>query len=336
MNKKTLQGLVYFSVTLLLLSGCDQKIDEESENEEITVNVPSFNADSAYAFVEKQISFGPRVPNTSAHKACGDYLVKKLTGYGATVQTQEFEASAYDGTVLNLRNIIASFNPDARKRILLAAHWDTRPFADKDSTNKNTPIDGANDGGSGVAVLLEYARIFNADSLPRVGVDMILFDGEDYGEPENYQGYSEAQNQVWWCLGSQHWSENKHEPGYSAYYGVLFDMVGAENARFFREGVSMSAAPSIVKKIWDEGHRLGFGQYFVYENSSEIVDDHVYVNYNAKIPMVDIIEHDPNSSSFFGSYHHTQADNMSIISRKTLNAVGTTVLHVIYREKLSQ
>lgn len=330
--------LVYLSVGgALLVGGCDSTTttDESPPAEQkVSLPVPNFQADSAYAFVEQQVAFGPRVPNTKAHQACEEYLVNQLTDFGATVQVQEFAAEAYDGTSLQLSNIIASFYPEQRKRILLAAHWDTRPFADKDAERTDEPIDGANDGASGVGVLLEVARALQgADTIPRVGVDIVLFDGEDYGEPEGQKtARAESTNKVWWCLGSQYWSEHKHQPNYSAYYGILLDMVGAEGATFYEEGVSERVAPSIVDKVWNTARQLGFDSYFIRKESPEIVDDHVYVNYNGKIPMVDIVEYEPTSASYFADYHHTHADDMGIISRETLEAVGETVLHVVYGE----
>ena len=324
-------------VGVLLAGGCgpDTNSDESPPvQQKASLPAPDFQPDSAYAFIAQQVAIGPRVPNTSAHEACKNFLVDKLTAFGAEVQLQEFEAKAFDGTTLPLSNIIASFYPEQRKRILLAAHWDTRPFADKDTERTDQPIAGANDGGSGVGVLLEVARALQrADTVPRVGIDIILFDGEDYGEPEGPKtARAESTNKVWWCLGSQYWSENKHESNYSAYYGILLDMVGAEEATFYQEGVSERVAPSIVKKIWNTAQRLGFGSYFVAKESPEIVDDHVYVNYNGKIPMVDIVEYEPTSQSYFADYHHTHADDMDIISRETLEAVGETVLHVVYGE----
>lgn len=331
----------YFSIVFicsLLITGlsCSQEQEQSSDAQQLDkslpeIRVPGFNADSAYAFIEEQVAFGPRVPNTSAHRVAADFLVNKLESYGADVQRQEFEAEAYDGTLLSLQNIIASYNLEQRKRILLAAHWDTRPFADKDNERQDEPIAGANDGGSGVGVLLEIARLMQKQA-PQLGVDIILFDGEDYGEPDGYDNSSESSNQVWWCLGSQHWSENKHQKNYMAYYGILLDMVGARDAKFYREGVSMRAAPSIVKKVWAQAQKLGHGRSFIYEDSPEIVDDHVYVNYSAKIPMIDIVEYAPGTDTYFADYHHTHKDDMDIISKETLRAVGETVVNVIYRE----
>ncbi|EMR02267.1 M28 family peptidase [Cesiribacter andamanensis] len=298
------------------------------------VTVPAFNADSAYEFIARQVAFGPRVPNTAAHRQAGDYFIAKFREYGAEVQVQEFTAEAFDGTRLELRNIIASYNPGASKRVLLAAHWDTRPFADKDLDPENhyTPIDGANDGGSGVGVLLEIARLLNEGNLPQVGVDIILYDGEDYGEHEQMNQRQLDRKKVYWCLGSQYWARNKHKAGYTAYFGILLDMVGAKNAAFYREGYSREYAPSVVKRVWAWGNELGHGRYFRFENSEAITDDHVYMN-QAGVPSIDIIEFDPGSEFYFGNYHHTLEDTMDIISRETLKAVGETVLHVVYHEQ---
>jgi hypothetical protein len=297
--------------------------------------VPSFNSDSAYNFIQKQVDFGPRVPNTAAHQQCGDYLVKQLKSYGANVEQQVFNETAYDGTLLQLRNIIASYNSENPKRILLAAHWDTRPYADKDTVDRDEPILGANDGASGVAVLLEIARNFASNKKPDVGVDLILFDGEDYGEHEDIDQppLKNGRMQIWWCLGSQYWAKNPHQPGYNAYYGILLDMVGGKNARFYREGGSMQYAPKVVKKVWKKARDLGYDGYFIRENSPGIMDDHIFVNRDAKIPMINIVEYDPNSKHYyFGNYHHTHQDDMDIIDKYTLQAVGETLLYLLYHE----
>jgi len=318
-------------VALMLACKGDREAKQE-ETVKAQVTVPVFNADSAYQFIQQQVDFGPRVPNTEAHKEAGDYLVKNLKRFGAAVYEQSFTAQTYDGQKLNLRNIIGSFKPDETKRILLAAHWDTRPFSDKDPDQPNGSFDGANDGGSGVGVLLEISRLIS-ELPPNVGVDVIFFDGEDWGERielENTVPLPEGLNS-WWCLGSQHWSKNKHKTGYSAYYGILVDMVGASRAQFYREKVSLQYAPKVVEVVWNTAERIGYSDYFVKQNAHEITDDHVFVNTLAKIPMIDIVEYKPETG-YFGDYHHTQKDNISIISKETLKAVGATLAHVIYQE----
>ncbi|UII33494.1 M28 family peptidase [Fulvivirga ulvae] len=330
MPKYSLSLLFTFAMGLFACNSDKKK--ETPMEEEKTVQVPNFNPDSAYYFVKHQIGFGPRVPNTPAHKQAGEYFIERFKAYGAKVQTQDFEATTFDNHTLNLRNIIASFFPEKSKRILLAAHWDSRPFADKDLQRPNEPIAGANDGASGVGVLLEVARVLSKNNPPDVGVDIILFDGEDWGELHNGQNTEPpAGLDSWWCLGSQHWSKNKHDKGYSAYYGILFDMVGAKNAQFPMEETSLYYARSIVEKIWSRAEKLGFSNYFIRKQPGGITDDHVFVNEYAKIPMVDIVHFDP-VNGYFGDFHHSHKDDMDIISKETLEAVGQTTVAVIYHE----
>ncbi|HEX8548396.1 MAG TPA: M28 family peptidase [Cytophagaceae bacterium] len=322
--------VVAFLTSLPILYSCkENKKRTETVKETPAIPTPVFNEDSAYRFVESQVNFGPRVPNTAAHVKCGDYLISELKRNGAKVSVQEFEAKAWDGKLLRLRNIIGSYNENAPKRLLYAAHWDTRPFADKDSVRQDVPIDGANDGASGVGILLEIARTMHLANKPSVGLDIIFFDGEDYGELNN-SSYRNGENN--WCLGSQYWAKNKHIPQYNAYYGILLDMVGAANARFALEGTSMQYAPNVMKEVWQTASRLGYSSHFVFEEVSGITDDHTYINQIAKIPMLDIIERSNSDVNPFGSYHHTHKDNMSIIDKKTLKAVGHTILEVLYKE----
>ncbi|MBL7852316.1 MAG: M28 family peptidase [Cyclobacteriaceae bacterium] len=320
---------LFLAVILLSLS-CGNKKQPENRESAPTVAVPKFNADSALAFVRTQVSFGPRIPNTLAHQEAGDYIIRKLKAYGARVQVQEFEAQSYDGKNLKLRNIVGSFRPEVQKRILLAAHWDTRPFADKDTSAPDKPFDGANDGASGVAVLLEIAR--NLKTQPQVGVDLIFFDGEDWGEPDGSSIPKPPGLDSWWCLGSQHWSKNKHMPGYRAYFGILLDMVGGTNAQFFQEGTSVFYAPKVVEKVWSTAARLGYSSTFVTQKESPITDDHLFVNELGGIPMINITPFEAGKG-YFGSYHHTQQDNMDLISAKTLGIVGNVVMQVVYEEE---
>lgn len=328
-----------FSTSFILLltasvtaCGSSKKNDNSIEKEETVSNVqvPAFNADSAYAYVKKQVDFGPRVPNSKAHKECGNYLAAELERFGAKVYNQYADLVAYDGTLLKSRNIIGEYNPDSEKRVLLFAHWDSRPYADSDEEKyHHTPIDGANDGASGIGVLLEIARQIQKQS-PAIGIDIVFFDAEDYGIPEFYKGNYKSDT---WCLGSQYWGRIPHTPDYKAKYGILLDMVGGKNATFYYEGYSQRTANSIMKKIWNAADKLGFGNMFIKEKGGEITDDHIYVNRFRRIPCVDIIHYDINSDTGFNPTWHTVNDTMENIDRATLQAVGQTVLQVIYNEK---
>ena len=317
-----------FSVTIF---SCRTKDSSEQTTTQSTpmVPAPTFDADSAYAFVERQVAFGPRVPNTRAHQATGDYLVETLEKYGFTVTEQKFTATTYDGQKLNGRNIISSYQPQAAKRIMLAAHWDSRPYSDQDSTRKTLPVTGANDGASGVGILLEVARtLHEAQNKPDLGVDIFFFDAEDWGAagPTNakYEGF---------CLGSSYWADNKHVANYSAYFGILLDMVGAKGATFLKEGFSTQRANEVVRTVWNTASQLGYSNYFIDQQGPAITDDHVPVNDVARIPMIDVIHtrmNDPNRT-FFDDWH-TAGDDMKNIDPNTLKAVGQTLVQVLYNE----
>ena len=215
-----------FTYSCLEESGDTENLKvKRSEN----IKVPIFNSDSAYKFVEKQVSFGPRVISSSGWENCSIWIKKKLRSFTKEVIFQEAPVTTYDGKNHILKNIIASFNPEKKNRIAFFAHWDSRHIADQDSKDQEMPILGANDGGSGVGVLIEIARQLHIKS-PKIGVDIILFDAEDYGDPN--QGISSESS---WCLGSQYWSKNTHIENYTARYGILLDMVGAKDATFYME-----------------------------------------------------------------------------------------------------
>lgn len=327
--KKMIPKTILILLTMLFLFACRQ--EARTPHQQVApVVVPAFSADSAYKYIQNQVNFGPRVPNTPQHLACAAYLSEQLRTFGAEVTEQKAQLRAFDGTMLNAINIIGSYNIEQKSRILLFAHWDTRPWSDHDPdpANYNKPVLGANDGGSGVGVLLEIARQLQ-NQLPAVGVDIIFFDAEDYGAPENFQGQATDS----WCLGSQYWSANQHKPGYQARFGILLDMVGAGNAVFYREQYSDFYAPHVVDKIWRSASSLGFSRYFINEKGGVVVDDHLYVNKIAGIPSANIIHYDPRSETGFGDFWHTVNDTMDNIDKQTLHAVGTTVMHVIYNEK---
>ncbi len=327
----------YISVAILSLFifvSCSGSKAEKSTNGEnsdtilsyVKANNIHFNADSAYRFIQEQLAFGARVPNTKAHRQAGDYIVSKLKGYGANVIEQCFTVETFDGITLDARNIIAEFSPELEERILLMAHWDCRPWADydPDPSKRKEPVMGANDGASGVAVLMELARLIG-DKSPNIGIDILLFDAEDWGDSHGDGGADS------WALGSQYWAKNIHRDGYAPQYGILLDMVGAPNAKFMIEGYSQQYAPAVVAEIWSMASEIGYGAYFVNELGFEVLDDHIAVN-KAGIPTIDIIDqHNGSGGLGFCPAWHTTYDNIDNISKETLNAVGETLTNIIYK-----
>jgi len=308
---------------LLLLSACKQDTTPSADVvPKAPVTIPAVNPDYIYANIEKQLSFGHRIPGTPEHLACRDWIVETLKSYGATVELQAFKASFYDVKDADAYNIIASFNTQHTHRVLLAAHYDTRIVAEKDSdkSKQNQPIMGADDGGSGVAALLEIARVISENPID-MGVDFIFFDAEDNGQPEISGG---------WCLGSQYWAKNKHSKGYKAKFGILLDMVGAKGATFGKEAISQAYAKEYQNKIWTLAQRMGYSDFFLDTKFGAIDDDHKYVN-EAGIPMLDIINYDISKNKF-GHYHHTHKDDISVIDKRTLKVVTQVVTAALYKE----
>lgn len=293
---------------------------------------PAFSADSAYAFVKAQCDFGPRAMNTEAHDRCGSWIVNKFRQYGCVVTSLRADLKGYDGTVLKSQNIWARIHPERTERILLCAHWDSRPWADNDpdSANWHKPILAANDAASGVAVMLEIARLIQRDTTLRVGVDFVCFDAEDWGTPQwaESEGGDDS-----WALGAQYFAANLPY-GFHVRYGILLDMVGGQGARFYQEGVSKQYAGDVVKKVWRAARKAGYGGYFPRQDGGMITDDHVPLNEVAQIPTVDIIAYYPDcQQSSFGPTWHTVSDNMEHIDPAVLKAVGQTVVQVLYTEE---
>ena len=332
---KTYINLSHVFSVLLVSCGPAQSKNSSSENTSQQNNIkqpvlkPEFNADSAYYYVAKQLEFGNRIPNTAEHKQTAEWLASELKRHGATVISQDARVTAFDGTTLNAINIIGSYNPEKEDRIMLYAHWDSRPFADHepDVKNQKKPVPGANDGASGVGVLLELARQLNLQNTDK-GIDIIFFDAEDYGTPEFYVG---PKNDDTWALGTQYWAKRMHKPAYRARYGILLDMVGAKDATFKKEGFSRYYAQSLVNDIWSTAASLGYGNYFVEEEGGYITDDHYYINKMRRIPSIDIIDLRSDTETGFYPYWHTTHDTLDKIDKNTLNAVGETVITYILK-----
>jgi len=320
-----------FPLSSFLLSSCGLR--KQANDNSVTMQPvgPAFSADSAYLFCQQQCDFGPRTMNSKAHDDCEQWIIQKFQSYGMTVIPQKTVLQGYDGMPLRSTNIIASYKPELTSRILLCAHWDSRPWADNDpdEANWHKPVMAANDGASGVAVMLEIARLL-PDSLA-IGVDFICFDAEDYGYPQWETGMDPGDT---WALGAQYWSANPHKDGYTARYGILLDMVGGEGAQFYQEGMSKYYAGDIVDKVWRAASVVGYGSFFPMREGGKITDDHIPVNTVAKIPCIDIIPYYPDCiQSNFGPTWHTVNDDMAHINKATLQAVGQTVIQVLFSEQ---
>ncbi len=319
-------------VAATAVTSCKSVKKADADTAQVAVG-PEFNADSAYLFCEKQCEFGPRTMNSEAHDKCAEWIVGKFRQYGCTVTEQKMDLKGYDGTTLKCNNIIASYKPELTTRILVCAHWDSRPWADNDpdSANWHKPVMAANDAASGVAVMLEIARqLQKADSLA-VGVDFVCFDAEDYGTPQWSDAMDDGDS---FALGAQYWAAHPHKPGYEARFGMLVDMVGGTGARFYQEGMSKEFAQAIVDKVWNAANVVGYGSMFPNEQGGYITDDHIPVNKTAHIPTVDIIAYYPDcKQSSFGPTWHTVNDTMENIDRNVLKAAGQTVIQVLFSEK---
>lgn len=315
---------IFLTLAVLWASGGCQSDSQRMDFESKGRDVPSFSADSAYRYIKTQVSYGPRNPGSDGHQRTLRYLSNKLSRYAGNsyVYQQHFTHKGYNGDTLALSNVIASFNPRASRRILLCAHWDTRPRAEKARNHQQRPILGANDGASGVGVLVELARLF-ADNTPPVGVDIVLFDGEDYGK---------SGDQLQYFLGSRYWATHPPVEDYQPQFGILLDMVGGQNATFLKEKVSLTYAPALVNEIWNIADQMGYNSIFVDKEGAQISDDHVIVNQILGIPTINIIDHQVgnNGRAKFPSYWHTHRDSLNIIDKKTLKGVGRVITELIY------
>ncbi len=318
----------------LLLASCQNTKNAVSSDETAVMRGPEFVGDSALAYCKVQCDFGPRTMNSDAHEQCAQWIAEKFQGFGLTVEQQKTDIKGWDGKNLETTNIIASFNPEAERRIRICAHWDSRPWADNDpdSTNWHKPVLAANDGASGVGVMLELARLLQNDTTLVIGVDFVCFDAEDYGVPQ-WADVDIDDTEDTWALGAQYFARNLSDEEIGKYqYGILLDMVGGQGSRFYQESFSMHFAANIVDKIWRCASESGNDSFFVSSAGGGVTDDHKPLN-EAGVPTVDIIAYFPDcEQSSFGPTWHTVYDDMEHLDAAVLKAVGQTLVQVIYSE----
>lgn len=308
---------------IVLLSGCKSKSTETAQDAVDSCQV-QFRADSAYNHIVAQCDFGPRTPGSEAHRLCGDWIVERFGALGLRVEEQKASLTMWDGSSFECRNIIAHYGPESATPIVICAHWDARPWADADpdETKHTQPVMAANDGASGVAVMLELARLL-PQVCPDRAVDFVCFDLEDYGSDEHEGSFA---------MGAQHWASHNT----TAYeWGILLDMVGGKDAQFRYEGFSMHYAPWLVARTWDAARTAGFAQFFPTQDGGFITDDHGPMN-EAGIPTIDIIPYYQQAGvSSFGPTWHTTHDTPENISRETLRAVGQTLVQLLHQNDTS-
>ena len=295
---------------------------------------PTFNADTCMKYIQEQCNFGPRVTGSKEADLCRQYIVEQFRRFGAVVEEQQADVTLWDGKVLPACNIIAKLNPDNTDRVIVCAHWDSRPWADNDEDEKNhhTPVLAANDGASGVAMMMEICRLLQQTPI-KVGIDFICFDAEDMGTPQWAE--TEESTSETWCLGSKFWAERAREEGYRARYGVLLDMVGGRGSVFPPEKVSQDYAQPIASLFVRLGNQLGYGHYFpLNREGGFLMDDHVNINRIARVPCIDVVPNFTDGPSSFGPTWHTVNDTPENIDTNVLEAVGQTLTQLIYNEEL--
>lgn len=330
-------------VALMTVGGCSSgRGEKEADNDSAArINI-AFNEDSAMASIQTQCAFGPRVLGSQAHARCADYIEQAFRAQGLEVSRQNATFTLYNGQKHEGCNIIARYTAPANNqgaagddipasptdRIMICAHWDSRPWADNDPDEKNhhSPVAAANDGASGVAVMIELARQLRLKNAP-VNVDFVCFDAEDAGVPDWDTSFT-GEDEDTWCLGSQYWAQHPHTADIR--FAILLDMVGGKGARFYKERFSMMMAPGVQTLVWQSAKEAGYGSLFPDEVGGYITDDHLPINRIARIPCVDIIAYDPNSSQGFPATWHTLEDTPAHIDPSVLKAVGQTLIQVIY------
>lgn len=290
------------AAVLITLLGCGSGTAAQRE----------FDGARAFAYAEAQLAFGPRVPNTEGHRRAGDWILEQLRERADSVEVQEFTHVSVDGDTLQLRNFIGRFRPDLSERILYMAHWDTRPRSDQSRNvgEQRLPVPGANDGASGVALLLGVADVL-AQRPSAFGVDLVFVDGEDYGD------FGVGKDVL---LGSRHYAATL-DPTAFPLFAVVWDMIGDADLRILQEGHSVSRAPEVVERVWTRARELGYGGSFRPTVRSAVTDDHVPL-LDVGVRAIDVIDLDY-------PYWHTPDDTIDKISAESLQIVGDVAIALL-------
>ncbi len=277
----------------------------------------AFDGESSLAYIQTQLDFGPRVPGTTGWQRTGDWIAEQMRQRADTVIEQRWTHVTESGDTIPMRNILARINPGARERVLYVAHWDTRPMSDGAGVppeQRQLPVPGANDGASGVALLIGVADALRS-TPPGVGVDLLFVDGEDYGS------FGGEQRDV--LIGSRHFASNLPEPDYRPLYGVVWDMIGDADLRIPQEGHSVRRAPEVVRLVWSTAAELGYGRYFVAELGPAVTDDHLPL-LDAGLRVINVIDLDYPP-------HHTPHDTFDKVSARSMQVVGDVAVWLVTR-----
>jgi glutaminyl-peptide cyclotransferase len=273
----------------------------------------SFNAARAMEYVRTQLDFGPRVPGTEGHRRAGDWIAEQMRLRADTVIEQRFSHVTAAGDTLPMRNVLARIKPEAMQRVLYVAHWDTRPVSDQASNpaDRALPVPGANDGASGVALLMAVADVLKM-TPPTWGVDLLFVDGEDYGD------FTAGRDVL---IGSKYFAQHLPAPDYRPLFGVVWDMIGDANLGIYQEGHSVRRAPEIVSRVWQTAADLGYSRVFVPRVGESITDDHLPL-LDAGLRVIDVIDIE-------FSAHHTPFDTIDKVSERSLQIVGDVAVRLL-------
>ena len=275
----------------------------------------AFDANTAMGYIRAQLDFGPRIPGTEGAARAGDWIVARMRERADTVWEQRWTHVTAQGVSLPMRNIVARFRPELEQRVLYVAHWDTRPVSDGtlDTALRKLPVPGANDGASGVALLIALGDVIAA-TPPSVGVDLLFTDGEDYGS------FSRDEDVL---IGARYFAEHLPAPGYRPLFGVLWDMIGDADLTLYQEGHSVSQAPEVVARVWEQAAELGYGSIFVPQQMGGVTDDHLPLLAKG-LRVIDVIDiaYPP---------HHTPHDTYDKVSARSMQVVGDVATALVTR-----